>query len=314
MKINNVLSLFDGMSCGQIALKEIGITPNKYFASEVDKYAMKITNHNFVNTIQIGDVRNVKFKDGVLCTEQGEFEIGKIDLILGGSPCQNFSFAGRQQGMTTKEKIEVVSLEQYEKLVEDKFEFEGQSYLFWEYVRVLKEVKKYNKDVIFLLENVVMSSRWESIISSVLEVEPILINSSLVSAQNRRRLYWSNIQNIKQPEDRNIKLNDILQNNEWREIIPSFYKKWGGEQRINKGVNQVGKEKLNCITTKRSHPNQYLFNFDRTKMRLLSIDEIRTGQTIPKWYDMSLIPKTQQEKCIGNGWTIEVIKHIFKNI
>ena len=146
----NVLSLFDGMSCGQIALERTEIKINNYFASEIDKHAIKVTQHNYPNTKQIGSVTKVKGED-----------LPKIDLLIGGSPCQSFSNAGKGEG------------------------FRGKSKLFFEFVRLLKETKpKY-----FLLENVVMKKEWENIISEYLGVRPILINSNLVSAQNRRRNY-----------------------------------------------------------------------------------------------------------------------------
>lgn len=170
----NVLSLFDGMSCGQIALKKLDIQVDNYFASEIDKYAIKVTMHNFPNTIQIGDVTKVKAEN-----------LPKIDLLIGGSPCQGFSFAGK--GLNFEDP---------------------RSKLFFEFVRLLKEC---NPEY-FFLENVKMKKEYQDVISSYLGVEPILINSALVSAQNRKRLYWTNIPNIKQPEDKNILLKDILEN------------------------------------------------------------------------------------------------------
>jgi DNA-cytosine methyltransferase len=151
----NVLSLFDGMSCGQIALKKLGIQVDNYFASEIDKHAIAVTMHNFPNTIQLGDVTKVFAKD-----------LPKIDLLIGGSPCQGFSFAGKQLNFD-----------------------DPRSKLFFEFVRLLEETKpKY-----FLLENVLMKKEYEQIITDHLGVEPIFINSALVSAQNRKRLYWTNI-------------------------------------------------------------------------------------------------------------------------
>ena len=165
-----VLSLFDGMSCGQIALNRAGISYGKYYASEIDKHAIKVTQHNYHNTIQLGSVTDIKGAD-----------LPQVDLLIGGSPCQSFSNAGNGSG------------------------FEGKSGLFYEYVRLLKECKpKY-----FLLENVVMKKEWQDIITSYMGVQPIEINSSLVSAQNRRRLYWTNIPNVKQPEDRGIVWGDV---------------------------------------------------------------------------------------------------------
>ena len=208
----NVLSLFDGMSCGQLAINRLGLSYDNYFASEVDKYAMKVTMANFPNTIQIGDVREVK---------ASLFSDNPITLMMGGSPCQSFSFAGKRKGMSTKDNIEILTLDQYLELKQNNFEFEGQSYLFWEFIRLLNEVKpKY-----FLLENVMMEERWEKVITKTIGVHPLDINSSLVSAQNRRRLYWTNIglepqglfgdleQTIGQPKEKGILLKDILEDN-----------------------------------------------------------------------------------------------------
>jgi len=170
----NVLSLFDGMSCGQIALQQLGIKADNYYASEIDKYCIQITQKNFPNTIQIGDVCDVKGAD-----------LPKIDLIMGGSPCQGFSFAGKQLAFD-----------------------DPRSKLFFEFVRLVKECQpKY-----FLLENVRMKKEFLAIISEHLGVEPVCINSALVSAQNRVRYYWTNIPGIEQPEDRNMVLKDILDN------------------------------------------------------------------------------------------------------
>lgn len=204
----NVLSLFDGMSCGQQALKRAGFEVENYFASEIDKYAIQVTMANFPNTIQLGSVVNV---DG--------YSLPKIDILIGGSPCQSFSFAGKRKGMATKDEQEILTLEHYLQLKAEGFEFEGQSYLFWEYMRLLNEVKpKY-----FLLENVMMGEKWEKVLSKAIGVKPIMINSSLVSAQNRQRLYWTNIglepsglfgdleSIIQQPKDKGILLKDVLE-------------------------------------------------------------------------------------------------------
>ena len=183
--IKNVLSLFDGMSCGQIALNRAGINYENYFASEIDKNAIIITQKNFPNTIQLGDVKNIKSS-----------EIPKIDLLIAGSPCQGFSFAGKQLNFN-----------------------DSRSKLFFEFVKLLKELKpKY-----FLLENVPMKKEYEIVISKYCEIEPIYIDSQLLSAQQRKRVYWTNIKaqpynlfgdmkaNISKPKNKNIVIADIMQ-------------------------------------------------------------------------------------------------------
>ena len=171
----NVLSLFDGMSCGRIALDRLGIKVDNYYASEIDKYAIQVSQANYPDIIQVGDV-----------TELDTSTLPKIDLIMGGSPCQGFSFAGKQLAFD-----------------------DPRSALFFEFVRCVEELKpKY-----FLLENVRMKKEYLDVISEYMGVEPIMINSALVSAQNRVRYYWTNIPGIEQPEQRGIVLRDILETN-----------------------------------------------------------------------------------------------------
>jgi len=204
----NILSLFDGMSCGQQALERAGITVDNYFASEIDKYAMQVTMANYPDTKQLGSVVNVN-----------GYDLPNIDLLIGGSPCQSFSFAGKRKGMATKCETEILTLDHYLELKSDGYEFEGQSYLFWEFMRLLNECKpKY-----FLLENVEMGDKWEKVLSKAIGVNGIHINSSLVSAQNRKRIYWTNIgmqpgglfgdliSIIQKPKDKGILLKDVLQ-------------------------------------------------------------------------------------------------------
>jgi len=197
----NVLSLFDGMSCGRITLSELGIPVKKYYASEVDKFAIKATMQNFPDTIQLGDVRELEVS-----------RLDKIDLIIGGSPCTNLSMSGKRKGLSTKEGMEVLDLQTYLELKENGFEFEGQSYLFWEYIRIYHELIKRGDNPKFFLENVEMGKKWESVFNETMGRKGIHINSALVSAQNRRRIYWTDIHDdIPQPEDRGILLKDILE-------------------------------------------------------------------------------------------------------
>lgn len=197
----NVLSLFDGMSGGQIALTELDIPIDKYYASEIDKYAMQFTIQNFPNTIQVGDIRELDIN-----------KLDKIDLLIGGSPCQSLSMAGKRKGLSTKEGIKIFDLEMYLELKENGFEFEGQSYLFWEYIRIYNDLLERGDNPKFFLENVEMGKKWESVFNDILGRKGIHINSALVSAQNRRRIYWTDIHDdIPQPEDRGILLKDILE-------------------------------------------------------------------------------------------------------
>lgn len=227
-----VLSLFDGMSCGQIALREIGANVTTYLASEIDKYAIANTQHNFPNTVQLGSVTDLNIEEIVE-------KYGMPDILIGGSPCQSFSFSGKMKGMSTKSGEEIYTLEHYLELKRHGFEFEGQSYLFWEYMRILTELRKYNPNIYFLLENVKMLEKWERCLSNAIGVRGVHINSALVSAQQRKRIYWSNIRtkqvengklfsdeedndpfawpniatDIPQPEDRGLVIRDILQDN-----------------------------------------------------------------------------------------------------
>jgi len=333
-----VLSLFDGISCGQVAFERAGIHIDSYYASEINKYAISITQKNYPKTIQIGDVTTVNgLKD--------------IDILIGGSPCQGFSFAGKQLNF-----------------------IDPRSRLFFDYVRVLEEVKpKY-----FLFENVKMKKEYKDIITKHLGVEPIEINSALVSAQNRKRLYWSNIQGITQPKDKGILLQDIIHENtdyaahkgvalctsDWRElsryIIP-FDKTlqildkevqrgkigyFGKDSQANRvycihgkavtlcgeaggGVAKMGQYLFGCITPDRVNKRQNGQRFNEGNkfyaltaqdqhgvliegyIRKLTPIECERLQTLPDNYTEG-VSTTQRYKMLGNGWTVDVIAHILK--
>ena len=289
----NVLSLFDGMACGRLALDRAGINVSSYYASEVDKYAIKVAQDNHPNIIQIGDVKNVYAKDAPC----------KIDLVLAGSPCQGFSYAGKQLN----------------------FEDE-RSALFFEFIRVLREVQAINPNVKFLLENVRMKEEWRNVISQYLGVQPILINSKLVSAQSRPRWYWSNIPGVCQPEDRGINFNDILQPLEDvgknLHVKPKQFVRFNGAETLTEGACKVAyrdrcenTDTAVCIVARdykgiggREHRNAAIQN---GILRRLSPIEYERLQTLSDNYTKA-VSNTQRYKMCGNGWTVEVIAHILR--
>ena len=348
----NVLSLFDGMSCGQIALDQLGVPVKNYFAAEIDKYAIKVAQANYPDMIHLGDVRNVQTSGDHL---MDEFDCGhKIDLLIGGSPCQGFSFAGKQLNFD-----------------------DPRSKLFFEYVRLLKALKpKY-----FLLENVRMKKESMDVITEMLGVEPVAINSNLVSAQNRHRLYWTNIPMDGIPEDRGIVLSDILENGctdrdkshcidanyfkggnlksyfekHRRQLVfsgdglahvgdaaeydhyknsqikrvyhpdgkaPTLLASAGGnsEPKIlqkGRGWNKGGLKAQNgktptLSTSSWQHSNHLTYDEGMTWRKLTPL-ECERLQTVPEGYTAH-VSNTQRYRMLGNGWTVEVIKHIMKGI
>jgi len=329
----NVLSLFDGMSCGQIALDRAGIQVNNYYASEIDKYAIQVTQSHFPNTIQLGNILEWK-----------KWKLPKIDLLIGGSPCQGFSKAGKGLNFD-----------------------DPRSKLFFTYVDILNYLKPKNPNIKFLLENVKMKKDWQGIITDQLGVEPILINSALVSAQNRQRLYWTNW-NIEQPEDRHIYLKDIIEDGEVdrdksytidanyfkggnprsyfedgkRQLVfehqshkramvqikgksPSLSATPKGGQAGYSGLIQIGMAddiKGHDVVRRIYSPNgksptltnkQPKISLDEIHYRKLTPLECERLQTVEdNWTFM--VSNTQRYKMLGNGWTIDIIVHILKSL
>ena len=304
----NVLSLFDGMSCGQLALQRAGIQVENYFAAEIDKYAIKVTQANFPGTVQLGDVTAI---------DPGS--LPDIDILIGGSPCQGFSFAGKQLNFD-----------------------DPRSKLFWEYVRLLKALKpKY-----FLLENVKMKKESMDVITEALGVEPIFINSNLVSAQNRQRYYWTNIPVDKLPDDKGIVLADILEDghvdrNKSHCIDANYFKGGNLKSYFEKhrrqlvfskdGMCHVGDAGISdkyAYVNRVYHPSgkgpslvasdgghlQPKVSKGTTEYRKLTPTECERLQTVPEGYTDKGISNTQRYKMLGNGWTVDVISHIMKGL
>ncbi|MCC7004695.1 DNA (cytosine-5-)-methyltransferase [Candidatus Nomurabacteria bacterium] len=313
---SSVLSLFDGISCGQIALNRVGIKYDNYFASEIDKHAIKVTMKNYPKTMQLGDVIKVK-----------GWDLPKIDLLIGGSPCQGFSFAGK--GLNFEDP---------------------RSKLFFEFVRLKSETQpKY-----WMLENVKMKTEHQNIISEILGVKPILINSELVSAQRRERLYWTNIPITELPTDKGILLKDIIEIGEpikdkSQTILATLYKENAKSmiKRNKAGLlvkmsseNPQIKELSITDRGKRPHRNDKrksgiseigTIHYPDTKSytitanhapkvsteiigwRKLTPKECERLQTVPDNYT-DCVSDSQRYKMLGNGWTVDVIAHIFNGL
>lgn len=293
----NVLSLFDGISCGQVALQRAGIKVDNYYASEIDEYAMKITNKNYPNTIQLGDIRNI--------TNEILDKLPKIDMIIGGSPCQDLSNYKYDRGEVTGLNGE-------------------KSGLFYEYIRILRYIKpKY-----FLLENVAsMEDKWKDLMSEIIGVQPIMINSALVCAAERKRLYWTNIPNVTQPQDKAIVLKDIVLNSQ---NVPDKY--WYTKYAVTVHENDVkvkatihlnghrqAKEvyglnhKCNTLLCDGSGGNLVKKIYQDGKVRKLMPIEYERLQTLPDNYT-DCVSDSRRYSAIGNGWTVDVIAHIFQGL
>ena len=325
-----VLSLFDGISCGRVALERAGIPVTKYYASEIDQHAINIAMKNYPDTIQLGNINNFGVA-GKWWDQKQRFLFEKPDLIIGGSPCQGFSFAGKQLAFD-----------------------DPRSALFWKYV----EIVKYYRPKYFLLENVRMKKEHLQVITDALGVEPICINSALVSAQNRVRYYWTNIPNVTQPDDRGTVLKDIIEQgvvdqdksycidaNYWKGgNLKSYFEKHRRQLVFNlndnkrvkaitenergyrphrgdtksTGISELGRilkpnSKSDSLTT--SHMPKLALNnsIKDLKYRKLTPIECERLQTLPDNYTEG-VSNTQRYKMLGNGWTVDVLAHIFRGL
>lgn len=269
----NVLSLFDGISCGMIALERAGIEVDNYFTSEIDKTAITVSQDNYPNIIRLGDINNWK-----------KWDLPKIDLIIGGSPCQGFSICGKQ-----------LALE------------DPRSKLFLTYVEILRTIKCYNPKVKFLLENVGMKQEYMNVISDMLNVKPVTINSKLVSAQLRKRHYWVNF-NIEQPNDKGVLLKDIIDDG-----YVEKPKSWCVLESWNRfpvsTESAKGRYKRSMMPIVFTEPT---CDFS-LGWRELNITEVEKLQTVPVGYCSSVTDK-KGKGLLGNGWTVDVVAHILKGL
>ncbi len=301
-----VMSLFNGMNCGYIALERSGYNPNLYLSAEIDKYAIQIAQKNYPKTVQLGDVINVR-----KMVEAGIF--GHIDLLIGGSPCQGFSFAGKQLAFN-----------------------DPRSQLFFEYLYILQALRKTNPNIKFLLENVKMKKQHLDVITGFLGVEPILINSALVSAQSRQRYYWCNWA-VEQPLDGGIMLKDIIEDGEvdrdksycidanyWkgtnleqylkkkrRQIVFNYSSSGRGNGRVEHRFYEA--EKSHSLTAVGYSKRAFTGVYDKNNIRKLTPIECERLQTLPDNYSEG-VSNSQRYKMLGNGWTVDVIAHIFRSM
>jgi len=279
----NILSLFDGISCGRVALERAGVKVDNYFSSEIDEYAIKISRFNHDDVKQIGNVLNLNTD-----------VLPPIDLVIGGSPCQGFSFAGKGLAFD-----------------------DPRSRLFFEFVDILDRCKpKY-----FLLENVRMKQEFVDIITEYLDVQPILINSSLVSAQSRQRYYWTNIPNVGPPEDTCKEvLQDVLEPRPSRKYLAGqqLRDNYEGGNQLNPSyksqanrIHDIDKKSPTIMAGSHGYANGYV-NQDGDIRKLTPI-ECERLQTLPDNYTDG-VSDTQRYKGLGNGWTVDVVAHIFRQM
>jgi len=269
----NVLSLFDGIGAARIALDRVGIRYDNYYASEIDGYAMKIMQNNYPDTIQVGDVTKL---DG--------FTLPKVFLLVGGSPCTGFTRRGKKLNFADR-----------------------RSSLIFEYYRLLCETRpKY-----FLLENVFMKREWLDVISSMLGVEPIKINSSLVSGQHRVRYYWTNIEGVTLPEDKQLAFSDVLE--DVIDDVPhydeaDFRKRKKKQIRMNSIAIDPDKATTVMASNARTYEGNYTVMSNGLVRRTIPL-EIERLQTIPDGYTR-FVSNAQRYRALGNSFTVDVIAHI----
>lgn len=309
-RFSSVLSLFDGMSCGQIALNKVGIEYDNYFASEIDKHAIKITQKNYPNTIQLGTIENWK---------QWDIDWSKIDLLIGGSPCQGFSSSGKGLNFD-----------------------DPRSKLFFVFSDILNHIKTQNSNVKFLLENVKMKKEWENVISEYLSINPIEIDSKIFTPMRRKRLYWCNW-DIELPNKKNEILTSILDEN----VDDSYFIK---KEQLEKLViykngrtyikNLLNKElevfhgdgvilsrtwqtympiiKNQCHCIRSANPNDSgvaVIKNGVINFRKFTLSEMEKLQSLPIGYTKyNSLSEKQSKMLIGNGWTVDVIAHIFGSL
>ena len=272
----NVLSLFDGISCGQIALNRAGIKYDNYYASEIDKYAISVVQHNYPNTIQLGDVK-----------KWGEWDIdfSKIDLILAGFPCQSWSMAGKMGGAT-----------------------DPRGQLMFDMMDIYNHIKQLNPNVRFLFENVRMKKEFQDYVNTVIGVEPIEISSSKFVPQARQRLYWTNIPNVEQPTQVEYDVNSFIDGNGFPSScgLDRVFKRKKVFNTLTatyyKGIRGSGRPAVSL--------SEGFLDDNREFHRMLTPEECEKLQSVPVGYT-SCASKTQRYKMIGNGWTVDVIVHIF---
>ena len=302
----NVLSLYDGISCGRVALERAGIKNYIYYASEVDPAAIIVASMRYPNTINVGDVTKLRVED-----------FKHIDVIIGGSPCQSVSRMGKGKGITTKKQKIIKTLDQYmllkaeaEALGVEWIKFFNSSALYWEFVRLYEGIKIYNPNLLFFLENVT-TTKWEKIINKSIGIKPIMINSSLVSAQNRERNYWTNIP-CSTIEDKGYTIQDVIPEAfiaagiRGRKINPD-------DKKYTQCLTFRKDMKSNCVVTTPHMTNKYI-SYD-AELCTITPEHAEVLQTIdPGYTDVPGITRTQRYAMIGNAWTVDVVTKFFENI